>query len=132
MADRDRGELGRTAAASECYDIEGLTCPDCAARIQAAVQRMDGVQDCLVDHNTGTMVVHLRTLEPPTAQLAQIVEKTGHRLVVPDREKLASQVDRVRSPMAGFLRFVLSRRETRLTAIAAVLTLLGLGLAWLL
>jgi Cd2+/Zn2+-exporting ATPase len=130
MADRDRRELGRTVATSECYGIEGLTCPDCAARIQAAVCRMEGVQDCLVDHSTGTMVVHLQTLEPPTAQIAQIVEKTGHRLIMPDRDKHAPEVARTRSPMVGFMRFVLSRRETRLTAIAAALTLLGLGLAW--
>jgi Cd2+/Zn2+-exporting ATPase len=131
MADPDRSELGRAAAASECYDIEGLNCPDCAARIQSAVRQMEGVQDCLVDHNTGTMVVYLQTLDPPTDQIAQVVEQTGHRLIVPEREGQRRAPDQARNPIAGFVRFVLSRRETRLTAIAAALTVAGLVLAWI-
>jgi Cd2+/Zn2+-exporting ATPase len=91
---------------------------------------MEGVQDCLVDHNTGTMVVYLQTLDPPTEQIAEVVEKTGHRLLVADERKQSPISEPARGPVAGFVRFVWSRRETQLTAIAAALTLLGLGLAW--
>jgi Cd2+/Zn2+-exporting ATPase len=91
---------------------------------------MEGVEDCSVDPNTGKMVVHLQTPDAPTDQIAQVVEKTGHRLIVSGREKGASLSGQVRNPVAGFMRFILSRRETRLTSIAAALTLFGLGLAW--
>ena len=91
---------------------------------------MEGVQNCLVDHNTGTMVVYLQTLDPPTGQIAEVVEKTGHRLIVPDQKTQRPAPDRSRNPIAGFVRFIFSRRETRLTATAALLTVLGLGLAW--
>lgn len=73
-----------TASQTQTYTIEGLTCPDCAARIQGAVSQMDGVNECTVDHLAGTLTVHLTTLEIPLAEMSQVVDKTGHRLLVPD------------------------------------------------
>jgi Cd2+/Zn2+-exporting ATPase len=118
------------------YAIEGLNCPDCAARIQGAVSQMDGVNECTVDHLAGTITVHLTALEIPLAEIAQAVDKTGHRLLVDEPGTRSSELpapDEARGAgkaVRGFARFVLSRRETTLTAIAALLTVLGLGLAW--
>jgi len=125
-----------TEIQTRTYTIEGLNCPDCAARIQGAVSHMDGVNECTVDHLAGTITVHLTTLEIPLAEIAEAVDKTGHRLLVdepgtPSRDLPAP--GEARGPgkaMLGFARFVLSRRETTLTAIAALLTVLGLGVAW--
>jgi Cd2+/Zn2+-exporting ATPase len=124
------------------YTIEGLSCSDCAARIQGAVGQMENIQECTVDPLAGTITVHLSTLEIPLAEIEQIVDKTGHRLLVEEgarsqgAQEQASpsiETEEPASParaVAGFVRFVLSRRETTLTAVAALLTLLGLGLAW--
>ena len=138
-----------TDSQTKTYTIEGLNCPDCAARIQGAVGQMDEVQECTVDPLAGTITVHLTTLEIPLAKMTQIVDQTGHRLLVDqpgsehghsahdhghhhhDGESLdVSEPGRSGGAVAGFLRFVLSRRETTLTAVAALLTLLGLGVAW--
>ena len=91
---------------------------------------MEGVQACRVDHHTGTLVITMAALDPPTDQIARVVAQTGHRLIVPQREGERASPDGARHPLAGFARFVLSRRETRLAAIAAALTVAGLGVAW--
>ena len=121
---------------AKTYTIEGLTCPDCAARIQGAVGQMENINECIVDPLAGTITVHLSTLEVPLAEMSQIVDKTGHRLIV-EQERApqattspADQPDRSDQAVLGFFRFILSRRETTLTAAAALLSLLGLALAW--
>lgn len=125
-----------TETQTRTYTIEGLTCPDCAARIQGAVGRMDGINECTVDPLTGTITVRLTSLDVPLAEMAKAVDKTGHRLLIDERDTQPSDLpaaDQARRPghaVLGFARFVLSRHETTLTAIAALLTVLGLGLSW--
>jgi Cd2+/Zn2+-exporting ATPase len=97
---------------------------------------MEGIQECTVDPLAGTITVQLTSIEIPLAEMALAVDKTGHRLLVEEpgaRRGEAHAPGARRRPgeaVIGFLSFILSRRETTLTAIAALLTLLGLGLAW--
>jgi len=42
---------------TKTFAVEGLTCLDCAARVRAAVSRVEGVDDCQVDHAAGTLTV---------------------------------------------------------------------------
>jgi len=87
------------------------------------------VSGCQVDHAAGTLTVSLATPELPTEQIAKAVESAGYTLTAdtPDKERAHPRWGKW--PILGFARFVLSRRETTLTAVAGLLTLLGLGLA---
>ncbi len=101
------------------YRIEGLTCIDCAGRIAAAVERLDGVREAEANAATGMLTFRVTSPEFNIAPVAEIVAETGHRLVAPE----------ARSPSGGFLRFMLSSRATTLTFAAAVLVVLGLALS---
>ena len=112
---------------TKTFTVAGLTCIDCAARVQAAVSQVEGVSGCQVDHAAGTLTVSCHTMtmpDLPSEQIARAVSSTGYTLVTERRSESR--------PVLGFLRFVLSKRETTLTAVAALLTLLGLALSALL
>ena len=96
------------------YTTAGLTCPDCAERIRSAVCQIEGVSDCRVDAGSGLLTLSFTTPDPPTAAIARLVRAEGFALA----ER--------RSATGGFLRFILSRRDTRLALVAALLALAGL------
>ena len=104
------------------YTIEGLSCIDCAGRIQSAVGALKGVARCEVDYNTGGLA--LWTVGPRFDEqpVSRIVEDTGHRLLT-ERTR-----EPRRRPLAAFVRFLLGQRNTALTVAAGLLTLLGLAL----
>ncbi len=104
---------------TKTYRVEGLACTDCAGRIQASVERLEGVQACAVDVATGRLTVQVATSDFDEAPMARIVEETGHRLKS-ERSRAAS-----RSAVATFFGFLLARRETVLTLMAGGLTLSG-------
>lgn len=110
------------AATPKAVRIQGLTCSDCARRIQASVASLDGVRRVEVDVATGTLSFEVQVPEFDMAPVARAVEETGH--------KLASDGDRQqrRGGLTGFVGFLLSARDTRLTAAAGSLTLMGLVL----
>jgi Zn2+/Cd2+-exporting ATPase len=101
------------------YRIEGLTCIDCAGRIEAAVERLEGVGEVEVNAATGMLTFQVMAPDFDVAPVTRIVADTGHRLVVDPA---------ARAPSGGFLRFMLNARATRLTFAAAVLLLVGLAL----
>jgi Cd2+/Zn2+-exporting ATPase len=100
--------------------VEGLTCVDCADRVRAAVSQVEGVSDCHVDHAAGTLTVSSTTPGLTTEQIARAVSSAGYTLVTNRRQE--------DSLIPGLIRFILSKRETVLTAVAGLLTLLGLAL----
>ncbi|MDY7079860.1 MAG: cation-translocating P-type ATPase [Chloroflexota bacterium] len=109
---------------TKTFAVAGLTCTDCARRLEAAVGQVDGVSDCHADAATGTLTVSLVTPGVSTEPIAKAARATGHTLITGRRpsQEGASQ------GWIGFIRFVFSKRETALTAIAGLLTLLGLAL----
>jgi len=121
------------------YTIAGLTCTDCAKRVQAVVSRLDGVDDCQVDHLTGTLMVSLASPDLPTEAIATAVKTAGYTLVT-GRRPVAPHGDHLPTPYGnslslgmgkkgmGFARFILSKSETAMAAVAGLLTLLGLAL----
>mgnify|MGYP000038164833 CR=1 FL=1 len=111
---------------TKTFTVAGLTCADCAARVQAAVSQVEDVDACQVDHATGRLTVSFTTPDLAMDQIARAVSSTGHTLVT-DRRSLRSKPERLKS--LQFVRFVFSKRETTLTAIAGLLTLIGLALA---
>jgi Cd2+/Zn2+-exporting ATPase len=106
---------------TKTFTVEGLTCLDCAERVRAAVSQVEGVNGCQVDHAAGTLTVSLTTPDLATEQIARAVSSAGYTLVTDRR--------REGNPILGFVHFVLSKRETKMTAAAGLLALLGLTLA---
>lgn len=105
------------------YKVAGLSCIDCAGRIQASVGQLKGVDKCEVDYTTGNLTVWLTTPDFEAEPIAQIVKDTGHELITERRQTPSG------NPVAQFFRFLLASRETTLTAAAGSLTLTGLILA---
>ena len=60
-------------------NIEGMMCPHCSGRVQAALEGMEGVTSAVVSHETGTAVV---TLEGEVADdvLKKTVEDAGYKV----------------------------------------------------
>ncbi|MCU0521540.1 MAG: cation-translocating P-type ATPase [Anaerolineae bacterium] len=104
------------------YRVEGLSCTDCAARIEAGLARLDGVDEVVVDVAAGTVSLRVANPDVDVSQLERIVEDTGHRLIVDHQRSQAP------AGALGFGRFLLGARDTRMTALAAALTILGLGI----
>jgi cation-transporting ATPase V/Cu+-exporting ATPase len=59
-------------------DITGMTCGSCAARVQRALSRQDGVTDALVNYATGRATVELEPGAPDTDALVAAVEQAGY------------------------------------------------------
>lgn len=103
---------------TKTFSIAGLTCTDCATRVEAEVSRVDGVSHCQADLATGELTVSFTQPSAPTEAIASAVRKAGYTFVTDEREG--------GSAIVGFARFILSKHETTLTAVAGLLTLLGL------
>ncbi len=110
---------------TKTFTVEGLTCLDCAARVRAAVSQVEGVNNCQVDHAAGTLTVSSTMPDLAVQQIGRAVSSAGYTLVA----ETASSLRREGSSIPGFVRFILSKRETMMTAVAGLLTLLGLALA---
>jgi len=106
-----------TEVTTQTFDVEGLHCIDCAERVQATVSRVEGVDDCSVDYAAGTLTVSVARPDL-TEKIARAVSSAGYTLVTDHAPE--------RKPALGFVRFILSKRETAMTALAGLMTLLGL------
>jgi Cd2+/Zn2+-exporting ATPase len=111
------------------YKIEGLSCIDCAGRIQASVDQLEGVRKCEVDYTTGHLALWLDNPDFDVAPVAKIVENSGHKLLADPRDAHARHHREGGNSVSNFFRFLLESQETVLTVVAGVLTLLGLALA---
>ncbi|GAG18321.1 unnamed protein product, partial [marine sediment metagenome] len=108
------------AMPSKTFTVEGLTCTDCAERVRAAVNQVEGVRDSQVDYATGRLTVSLARSNLPLEEITRAVRKAGYTLVTGRRRRNGT--------VPGLARFVLARHQTRLTVVAGLLTLLGLAL----
>ncbi|MBN1179670.1 MAG: cadmium-translocating P-type ATPase [Anaerolineae bacterium] len=106
---------------TQVYHVEGLSCSDCAERVQDAVSRVEGVCAAHADATTGKLTVSLDQPERPTQPIVDAVRQAGYTLV--------AEHYRDANPVLGFVRFVFSKPETALVAVAGLLIVLGLALA---
>jgi Cd2+/Zn2+-exporting ATPase len=86
------------------------------------VEQLPDVGRARIDLAAGTLTVTFEGGEPDVEAVGAAVRSTGHALVVGRRQREARAI-------AGFVRFLLSRRNTTLTIVAALLTVSGLALA---
>ncbi|MGI9018245.1 MAG: heavy metal translocating P-type ATPase [Euzebya sp.] len=83
-----------TAQAELEFDVEGMTCGSCAARVQRILGQQDGVTDARVNYATGMAHVSLTDPDSVSAEaLTAAVDKIGYALVPHRRaeERRASQ-----------------------------------------
>jgi len=111
------------------YRIEGLSCNDCAQRLEAAVKMVPGVDDVKVDYITGRLAISTRESAPPTDGITDAVRNSGYRVLPSEAGDQVGPADGSRRGLVGFFTYVLSKRDTRLTSAAALLTLIGLLLS---
>ena len=105
---------------SKTFPVTGLTCSDCADRLRTAVGSVDGVSDTEIDLGTGTLTVSFFVPDLPAEEIARVIQAEGFGL--------GGERNRDPAPL-GFLRFALSRTDTRLALVAGLLTLLSLALS---
>ena len=61
--------------------VAGMTCLDCAKRIEGALKRVEGVRDAQIDYRGGRATVELER-EVPRGELIAAVERAGYRAEV--------------------------------------------------
>ena len=62
----------------EKYNVSGMSCAACQARVQKSVSRLDGVQDCTVNLLKNSMVVTYDAKAVNSGQIIAAVEKAGY------------------------------------------------------
>lgn len=62
------------------YQVTGMTCASCAARIQKTVGSLPGVEKADVNLATEKLTVRLLEDGPDFAQIRQVVERAGYEL----------------------------------------------------
>src|SRR5262245_20404223 len=102
-----------------------MDCADCAKTIERGVSKLDGVQSCAINFGTATLKVDgaasRETIITRVKELGYSVEDAQRKT---QDEKAASSALRLPSTgLLGFLRFLLSRRDTTLAVIGALLIL---------
>ena len=68
----------------ETFDVRGMSCASCAARVQRALAATSGVTDAGVNYALGRATVE-RDSDVETDALADAVDSAGYELVIPDR-----------------------------------------------
>jgi len=98
--------------------ITGMDCADCAKTLEKGVGQLAGVQACEVNFMNGTM----RILGNPTPNaLQERITALGYGIAEAQKPHIQEDYN----GLGGFLRFMLSRRDTAI----ALAGLLGVGLA---
>ncbi len=100
------------------FKVQGMDCANCAKSIETAVARLDGVSSADLNFTTET----LRVSGAAQAEaISAIVSGMGYTLLDP-----AAGVAPPPEAPGGFTAYMLSRRETRLILLAALLLLPGI------
>lgn len=76
------------------YEVTGMSCASCSARVEKAVSRVEGVKSCSVSLLTNTMSVEG---QPEEAQIIKAVEEAGYGITIPltedNKGKITAQED---------------------------------------
>ena len=67
------------------YKVEGMTCASCAAAIEKALNRMDGVENVSVNFAAETVTFNYDSDKVGTREIKAKVEKLGYKLVDPEK-----------------------------------------------
>jgi Zn2+/Cd2+-exporting ATPase len=102
------------------FAIGGMDCAGCARTLESGVAKLEGVESCELNFSTERMRVR-STLD--RAAIVQRVQSLGYTATDLADAPVAAPAPPPAAP--GFLRFLWSRLDTRLTLLAALLVLPG-------
>ena len=74
----------------EHYNVTGMSCAACSARVEKAVSKLDGVNTCSVNLLTNSMVVEGNI---PSNQIIEAVEKAGYHAALQDSSSNKPKAD---------------------------------------
>jgi cation-transporting ATPase V len=87
------------------FEVHGMTCGSCAARVQRILARTDGVADVDVNFATGMALVHLDDVDVDDAALTSAVDRIGYELApVTATEPRTSRAEQERAAQRMWLR----------------------------
>ena len=76
------------------FDISGMSCAACSARVEKAVSSLDGVNECSVNLLTNSMTV---TGEASDDEIISAVKKAGYGASLPRRSQKKGSADKAGS-----------------------------------
>lgn len=73
----------------QTIQIQGMTCPSCAAAVEKRLTAIPEVQFVKIDIRKGTAVITLKGGQPPTEeQLDKAIKAAGYKMIRVDRKDL--------------------------------------------
>ena len=115
------------APASLRYRVEGMDCPSCAATIETAVRRLQGVGDVRLNYGTQVLALRLDEAATPRAALEEQVRGLGYGMVPVEAPRVEAGVpdDPAAEDERPAARAWWRSPKARLALILAALTLGG-------
>lgn len=77
--------------ADRCYKVGGMTCAACAARVDKAIRRVDGIKDVSVNFASGMVRVSGDNLMDMDSMVGRAVRDAGYELVTSDASDVLSK-----------------------------------------
>lgn len=94
----------------ERYNVTGMTCAACSARIEKSVSSLPGVQACSVNLLKNSMVVSYEEKELGSDKIIQAVEKAGYGASLqgaPGKSRSVSPVESAKKEYSAMKRRVI-------------------------
>jgi Cd2+/Zn2+-exporting ATPase len=101
------------------FHVSGMDCADCARTIEKGVAGLPNVDSSAINFTTETLKVAGSVSDD---DVRSRVQELGYNLLDPDEQGAPSEAP----PALNFWRYLLSRTDTRLAALATILVLPGL------
>ena len=73
-------DMPKSTAERVVLQVEGMTCTGCEAKVERALEKIEGVQSVSADYKTGKVVVRTKG-KVDKAALRKAVDKTGFKVV---------------------------------------------------
>lgn len=64
----------------DTVELEGLDCPDCAAKLESAVSKLDGIDWCSVNYASSKMYTEFRNDVVSLSQIVSVIKSFGYRV----------------------------------------------------
>ena len=116
-------EISRVAQelSTSSFTLAGLDCPDCAAKLQSKLSKIEGVAEVLVNFQASTLSVKHDQSLVHRRDIIQAVEEAGYKAAIStsDAQKGAPKF------------FAMSNKKLVFTALSGILILCGTGAALL-
>jgi Cd2+/Zn2+-exporting ATPase len=108
---------------TQTFNVTGMDCADCAKSIERGVAKLDGVRACEINFAAGKLKV---AGDVQRDAVIGRVRDLGYGVMDEQTEQAANQTSNVlRHLPDGFLKFMLSRRDTVIALVALLLALPG-------